>query len=76
MIGNQDYSRRKDRTIGSSNVRVSEDGGIEVGIRGNYNFGANRTLKLTLLKANRFGSFTAEAQKDYWIVDAEIKYAF
>ena len=76
VIGNQDYSRREDRTIGSSNVRVSEDGGIEVGIRGNYNFGANRTLRLTLLKANRFGSFTAEAQKDYWIVDAEIKYAF
>ncbi len=76
VLGKQDYSRREDRTIGSSNVRVSEDGGIEVGIRGNYNFGANRTLKLTLLKANRFGSFTAEAQRDYWIVDAEIKYAF
>ncbi len=76
VLGKQDYSRREDRTIGSSNVRVSEDGGIEVGIRGNYNFGANRTLKLTLLKANRFGSFVAEAQEDYWIVDAEIKYAF
>ena len=76
VIGKQDYSRREDRTIGTSNIRVTEDGGIEMGVRGNYSFGTNRTLNLTLLKANRFGSFTAQAQKDYWIVDAEIKYAF
>lgn len=76
VIGRQDYSRREDRTIGSPNVRVNEDGGIEIGVRGNYSWGLNRTLNLEILKANRFGSFTAEAQKDYWIVDAEIKYAF
>ena len=76
ILGKQEYSRREDRTIGSSNVRVSEDGGIEGGIRANYSWPNNRSLRFTVLKANRFGSFTAEAQKDYWVVDAEFKYAF
>ena len=76
VLGKQEYSRRKDRTVGSSNVRVTEDGGIEVGIRGNYDWQNNRSLRFTVKKANRFGSFSAEAQKDYWIVDAEFKYAF
>jgi hypothetical protein len=76
VLGMQEYSRREDRTVGSSNVRVTEDGGIEVGLRGNYNWENNRTLRFRVLKANRFGSFSAEAQKDYWIVDAEFKYAF
>jgi len=76
LLGKQDYSRRQDRTIGSSNVRVTEDGGIEVGVKGNYSWSTDRTLNLTLMKANRFGSFSTEAQKDYWIVDASFKYSF
>jgi hypothetical protein len=76
VVGDQEYSRRVDRTIGSPVVRVSEDGGIEVGIRGKYDWENNRALNFTLMKANRFGSFTAEAQKDYWVVNAEFKYAF
>jgi hypothetical protein len=76
LVGKQEYSRREDRTIGSSIVRVSEDGGIEGGIRANYSWPNNRSLRFTVLKANRFGAFTAEAQKDYWVVDAEFKYAF
>jgi hypothetical protein len=76
VVGKNEYSRREDRTIGSSNVRVSEDGGIEVGLRGNYTWPNNRSLRFTVLKANRFGSFSAAAQKDYWVVDAEFKYAF
>jgi hypothetical protein len=76
VLGKQEYSRRKDRTVGSSSVRVTEDGGIEVGFRGNYDWQNSRSLRFTVKKANRFGSFSAEAQKDYWIVDAEFKYAF
>ena len=76
VLGMQEYSRREDHTIGSSSVRVTEDGGIEVGIRGNYDWKNNRSLRFTVQKANRFGSFSAAAQKDYWIVDAEFKYAF
>jgi hypothetical protein len=76
VLGKQEYSRREDRTVGSPIVRVTEDGGIEVGVRGNYNWKANRSLRFTVKKANRFGSFSADAQKDYWIVDAELKYAF
>jgi hypothetical protein len=76
VLGTKDYSRREDRTIGSSNVRVSEEGGIEVGIRGNFAWENSRSLRFSVMKANRFGSFSAEAQKDYWLVDAEFKYAF
>jgi len=76
VLGKQEYSRRKDRTVGSSNVGITEDGGIEIGIRGNYNWQNNRSLRFTVMKANRFGSFSAEAQKDYWNIIAEFKYAF
>ncbi len=75
-IGKHGYSRKEDRTIGRDNVRVTENGIIEFGFRGNYNWTADRTFQFTLVKANQYGAFTSLRQKDYWIVDAQFKYGF
>jgi hypothetical protein len=76
IVCKQDYNRREDRTPGRPTVNVNEDGGLEVGIRGNYNWSTDRTLALEMRKANRFGSFSTKAQKDYWIVNAQFRYSF
>jgi hypothetical protein len=71
-----DYSEKVDRTIGSTNERVTTDGGIQGGIVGKYNWGPGRELRLELKKANRFGEFNTEAQNDFWIMNSELTYAF
>jgi hypothetical protein len=76
VVGRQDYSRREDRVAGQDRVRVNEDGGIEMGLRGDFAWTADQTLTFTVMKANRFGAFSTEAQKDFWIVNAQFKYVF
>jgi hypothetical protein len=76
VVGRQDYSRREDRQLARNSVRVNEDGGIELGMRGNFNWSADQSLTFTVKKANRFGAFSTEAQKDFWIVNAQFKYVF
>jgi len=76
VVGRQDYSRREDRVAGQDRVRVNEDGGIEMGLRGNFAWPGDQTLTFTVMKANRFGAFSTEAQKDFWIVNAQFKYVF
>jgi hypothetical protein len=76
IVGKQDYNRREDTTPSSTTVKVNEDGGLEVGVRGSYSWGGDRSLSLEMKKANRFGAFSTKAQQDYWIVNAQFKYAF
>jgi len=57
-------------------VRVIEDGGIEIGARGNYGWGPGRTLTFTCAKVNRFGEFNTDLQNDYWNMSAEFNYGF
>jgi hypothetical protein len=76
VIGEQTYSRREDRRVGSPNVNVTEKGGIDLGMMGTYKWSETRRLQMRMLKAKRFSPFVTEAQKDYWIVDAELSYAF
>jgi hypothetical protein len=75
-IGKHGFSRKEDRTIGRDNVRVTENGIIEFGFRGNYSWTTDRTFQFTFVKANQYGAFTSLKQKDYWIVDAQFKYSF
>jgi hypothetical protein len=76
IVGRQEYNRREDSTPGRSKITVNEDGGLEVGIRGSYNWSTDQTLSLEMKRANRFGAFSTEAQQNYWIVNAQFKYAF
>jgi hypothetical protein len=76
LIGDQRYSRRENRTIGSDIVSVTEDGSIELGVQGSYNWSKDRKLTMKIQKAKRFSPFVTEAQKDFWIVDAELLYGF
>lgn len=76
VVGRQDYSRREDRQVARNTVRVNEDGGIELGLRGNFSWSADQSLTFTVKKANRFGAFSTDAQKDFWIVNAQFKYIF
>jgi hypothetical protein len=76
VVGNHGYSRREDRTIGREDVRVTENGIIEVGFRGAYNWTTDRTFSFTFMKANQYGAFTSEKQKNYWVVDAQFQYGF
>jgi hypothetical protein len=74
LTGLNEYSQRKDLLSPSSSI--FKDGGIEVGIDGNYDFGEQRTLKFAMKRVKRFGRFNAEAQNDYWVMDSSINYTF
>jgi hypothetical protein len=76
FFGKNDYSRKEDRTIGSDKVRIVEDGGIEIGVRGKYGWGQGRDLTFACAKVNRFGEFNTDLQNDYWNMSAQFNYGF
>ena len=76
LQGKSQYSRREDQFAGSTRKNIFRDGGIEVGVVGNYDFGQQRVLKFSLRKVNRFGRFNSEAQEDYWLMDSSLTYTF
>jgi len=74
LLGSNDYSQRKD--LMSPSRSTFTDGGVEVGVEGNYDFGARRTLKFAMKRVKRFGAFNAPEQEDYWVVDSTLNYTF
>jgi len=74
VLGANEYSQRRD--LLSPSAAVYKDGGVEVGIDGNYDFGGRRTLKFAMKRVKRFGPFNAPAQEDYWVMDSSLNYTF
>ena len=74
VLGLNEYSRRTN--LLSSSARPFEDGGVELGVEGNYDLGAQRGLKIAMKRVKRFGRFNADAQKDYWVMDSSLNYTF
>jgi hypothetical protein len=74
LVGLNEYSRRTD--LISTTAKPFEDGGVELGVEGKYDFGAQRGIKVALTRVKRFGRFNADAQKDYWEMDSSITYTF
>lgn len=76
ILGANDYSQRKDLLSSSPNKGLIKNGGVEIGIDGNYEIGAKGALKLAMKRVKRFGRFNAEAQNDYWVMDSSLNYRF
>jgi hypothetical protein len=74
LLGSNDYSQRKD--LLSPSRPPFTDGGVEVGIEGNYDFGGRRSLKFAMKRVKRFGQFNAPEQEDYWVMDSTLNYTF
>ncbi len=74
LLGLNEYSRRTN--LLSSTARPFEDGGVELGVEGSYDFGAQRGLKISMRRVKKFGRFNADAQKDFWEMDSSINYTF
>ena len=74
LLGSNEYNQRRD--LLSTSATPYKDGGVEVGIDGNYDFGNRRTLKFALKRVKRFGQFNAPEQEDYWVMDSTLNYTF
>jgi hypothetical protein len=74
LTGANEYNRGKD--ILNPSGAVFKDGGVEFGMDGTYAFGEKGTLKYSMKRVKRFGAFNADPQKDYWVVDSSLNYAF
>lgn len=76
LTATHEYSVKSDRTVATDSERVTKLGGIEGGVVGSFGWGQGRTLKFTLVKANRFSPFSGDKQDDYWIMNASFEYGF
>ena len=77
VIGKHEYSRKVDTTVDTGRQSTTTLGGIEGGVTGSYNWGKDRELSFTLVKANRYSPFnTDERNNDFWIMNAQFKYSF
>lgn len=76
LVGQHDYSRRRDKTIATDRTSTTTDGGIEGGAKGSYDWGTGRQMTFELKRAERFSPFGTEEQKKYWIANLSLKYAF
>ena len=76
MLGKTDYSQRREEQPAFGTSTTFTDGGLELGVEGNYQWGNDRRLTLRLIKANRFGQFSSPEQENYWIMDTTLNYAF
>ena len=70
------YSKVQDITEGVTNASATTDGQIKVGTTVNHDWGAGRTLRLTVSRVKRFSPFGAEAEKNYWDAHSEFSYPF
>jgi hypothetical protein len=70
------YSRREDRTPGTDEVDLNTDGSLHVGTSADYDWGAGRKLKFSVIRVKRFSEFGAEAEKNYWDAHSEFAYPF
>jgi hypothetical protein len=76
LLAKQDYSQRRDETVGGGRPKYSTDGGIEGGAMGGYNWGTGRDLSFVLKRTERFSPFGTDDQKKYWTANLSFKYAF
>jgi hypothetical protein len=76
LIGLNEYGQRRDLMATAGRNSLFKDGGIEFGVEGNYDLGAQRGLKLAMRRVKRFGRFNADAQKDYWVMNSSLDYTF
>jgi hypothetical protein len=74
VLGMNEYIQRKD--ILTPSGAVFKDGGLEIGVDGNYDLRGQGNLKLAMKRVKRFGRFNVDAQKDYWVMDSSINYTF
>ena len=76
IIGLNEYSVRRDRPAGAVRDIVFEDGGIELGVEGSYDFKRGRRLQFALRRVKRFGRFNTPEQRDFWVMNSQINYTF
>ncbi|MDH3214831.1 MAG: hypothetical protein OEN01_00900, partial [Candidatus Krumholzibacteria bacterium] len=76
LVGRNDYTIRRDQLAGGSGTSSFEEGGLEVGAEGKYDFGGGRRLVFRLMKVSRFGRFSSPEQEDYWNMDSSLNYPF
>jgi hypothetical protein len=76
VVGEHDYSQRRDVFAGGGAAPSFTDGGLELGVEGLYNFGTERKLQFRMIKVERFGRFNSPEQESYWIMDSSLVYAF
>jgi hypothetical protein len=76
VLGGHDFTTRQSTTPGRPRSAPFEEGGMELGAEGHYNWAARRNLRFRVLKVERFGRLTSEAQRDYWIVDSALNFGF
>ncbi len=70
------YNNFWDRDVETGDESRTPDGSIQVGTRGQYDWGQNRTLRFQLGKVKRFSRFGSDAEKDYWDMRSEFNYPF
>lgn len=76
VVGQNDYSQRKDQFSGSSNARYFRDLGLALGFEGNYDWGAGKKLDFSIRRVLKEGRFNSPAQKEYWEMDSTLAYRF
>lgn len=76
LLGRNRYSRRVDTFVRAERENVFADGAIELGTRGNYQWGQGRSLTFRLIRVKQFGRFARPEQEDFWIMNTEFLYAF
>ncbi len=76
FFAEEQYSRFEDRELTSDTKRVTTDGQIKVGARGDYDFGNGRSLTFSMARVKRFSRFGSEAEKDFWDISSAFNYPF
>jgi hypothetical protein len=75
-VGRNEYSQRKDLFATGAAGSVFKNGGIELGVEGDYKLGDQNSLKFTARRVKRFGRFNSPEQQDYWITDTALNIMF
>jgi len=76
LVGENRYAIRQETQTASGFQNSFENGRLELGVEGNYNWGDQRSLKVQLIKVNEFGQFNNPLQESYWRMDSALTYAF
>ncbi len=75
-VGRNEYSQRKDLFATGAAGSVFKNGGLELGIEGDYKLGAQNGLRFSVRRVKRFGRFNSPEQQDFWVMDSALNIAF
>ncbi|UCH85224.1 MAG: hypothetical protein JSW50_05920 [Candidatus Latescibacterota bacterium] len=75
-VGRNEYSQRQDLFATSSAGSVFKNGGLELGLEGDYKIGAQNGLKFAVRRVKRYGRFNSPEQKDFWVMDSALNLTF